>query len=310
MKDSFSSIYFFLINRQQINEINNKINSNTKNEIISNSPKNNISSSPKSSFLSEKPKVQYQPGALPVKSDSSNSLHNIENPQEPIQQQQQVKYINKYSNNSDSEYDANKAKEQESKVVSSEDARRERSFLDLQKIPKSSKARVRISSVVENIETHEHYEINRHSSMLDNDEGLSEGEETIHPYELTKPIKLQAKVENEPTKSNHRSNSYDSDSNSRHQPKIIEKQRQVEIASRAEASSPSSRLANYNRHSSAKSSFSSDNNKSEENIQNSENQNVICFLRISKTIYLSLGINYSRFFSLKRRNLKKIIDNN
>ena len=252
---------------------------------ISSSPKNIYSTSPKNNFFNEKPiKVQQQIASSPVKSEFSNFNNlqkNLEN-----DKQEHVKY--RGSTNSDSE---SREQQQQRDEKKTNDDHRERSYSDLQKLPKSSKARVRISSVVENIETREHYEINRHSaSKFENDEEMSDNDEVSKsPYELTRPMKLPLKNEIESSsKGGQRSNSNDSDLTNRQekklqaapaeqQPKIMSRQMSPASSSAFNKIPNNNNINMNNRPSSSKSSnsSSSDNNKSDENINNNSDQAVI-----------------------------------
>ena len=217
--------------------------------------------------------AQYQPEPSPVKSEFSNlnNLHLVE------QEQQQVKY--NYNNKINSVSDALENKEKQEKKQMNSDVCNSKgenppnkSFSDLQKFPKSSKARVRISSVVENIETHEHYEISNSSVKLENEEDLSENESSSQPYELTRPIKLPINNASD-FKINERPNSSDIPkiNHNRPQPKIMNRQ-SFASGDKAE-SSPTSFISLSNNHASSSSSkssslSSSENNKNEDNAQN------------------------------------------
>lgn len=252
---------------------------------ISSSPKNIYSTSPKNNFLNEKPinKVQQQQiASSPVKSEFSN-FNNLQKNLENSKQEHV-----KYRGNTNSDSDSREQQQRDEKKTN--DDHRERSYSDLQKLPKSNKARVRISSVVENIETREHYEINRHSaSKFENDEEMSDNDEVSKsPYELTRPMKLPLKNEIESaSKGSQRSTSNDSDITNRQEKKLqaAPAQQQPKIMSRQMSPASSSafnKIANNNnnmnnRPSSSKSSnsSSSDNNKSDENINKNSDLAVI-----------------------------------
>ena len=124
----------------------------------------------------------------------------------------------------------------------------------------SSRPRVRISSVVENIETREHYAMSRSPPTNDkyylSDENEDEYDQQL-PYELTKPIKLASEpvAAVVPT----------------HQPKIMEKKPfKSELTPKMPVQVGSS--------SKTSNSSSSENNKSDENISNTPD-NVSCFFK-------------------------------
>ena len=99
-------------------------------------------------------------------------------------------FINKYNSDSETDFKVNEnknsLKQEDAKSIRSSSSQSERIAEE-----KKSRPRVRISSVVEHVETKEYFKLKN-----DFDDWSSDSDETHKPYELTKPFKNEVNINN------------------------------------------------------------------------------------------------------------------
>lgn len=147
----------------------------------------------------------------------------IEVKKEPIiRSNQQLKQVNK-SNNSDSDTEFHRNK-QDLIEANKKQNKIESLPTDFKKPVHKTTHRVRISSVVQDIETKEHFQLEqtpKRSSEYDDEEEDQSSDETHKPYELTKPIKNIPVINYEPEEVKVNRNKVDPPVVPNHQPKVI-----------------------------------------------------------------------------------------